>query len=90
MGTIYGKTPLTIHATAEACTLKGWGSHAPVGQKSNWTPDLISLGKTSQGTRGPYAVTPSSPGQRLIAPKASTLWVQMPYSVVLHSQGVFF
>jgi len=63
MGTNYGKTPLTIHATAKAHTLKGWGSHAPMERKSNQVPDVTSLGKTSQGTRGPYALTPSSLGQ---------------------------
>jgi len=33
---------------------------------------------------------PSSPGQRLNAPKASTLRIQMSYSVVLHCQGGTF
>jgi len=84
METMYGKTPLTIHAAKPALSKDG-GVTLLTAKKSNWAP-----GETSRGTRGPYATMPSSPELRLIAPKASTLRVQLPYSVVLHSQGGTF
>jgi len=62
METTHGKTPLTIHAAKPALSKDG-GVTLLTAKKSNRAPDSKSPGETSQGTRGPYALTPSSPGQ---------------------------
>jgi len=52
METTYGKTPHTIHATAEACTLKGWGSHAPIGKDKQPGSRFNITGRNIPGHKG--------------------------------------
>ena len=62
METMYGKTPLTIHVAKPALSKDG-GVTLLMAKKSNQALDSKSPGETSQGTRGPYAATPSLLGQ---------------------------